>query len=195
MSFSTFFTRRLSLYLALALLTQCSKCKHDPTPQPPPTDPLAALPPETQTGAGTFGYLVNGKPFKAPFATSARGDWQSAIRFAIGSDTNLSGQPTAEELTTHIIMEGQLQSNQTFTLIPSAKPHTIFSSGHNEFTGDAAGDMQCYYSGNFIKMGKVELVKFDGVARIASGRFAFTLYEPGGCDTLRVTNGRFDVKF
>jgi len=39
------------------------------------------------------------------------------------------------------------------------------------------------------------LVKFDGAARIAAGRFAFTLYEPGGCDTLRVTNGRFDVKF
>ena len=37
--------------------------------------------------------------------------------------------------------------------------------------------------------------EFDPVARIASGRFAFKLYEPGGCDTLRVTNGRFDVKF
>lgn len=53
----------------------------------------------------------------------------------------------------------------------------------------------CVYQGNYIKNGQVELVKFDGVARIASGRFAFTLYEPGGCDTLRVTNGRFDVKF
>ncbi|GAB3674341.1 hypothetical protein GCM10027594_35420 [Hymenobacter agri] len=41
----------------------------------------------------------------------------------------------------------------------------------------------------------MELIKFDPVARFAAGRFAFVLYEPGGCDTLRVSNGRFDVKF
>ncbi|MEJ7658764.1 MAG: hypothetical protein WKG07_03625 [Hymenobacter sp.] len=130
------------------------------------------MPPETQTGAGTFGCLVNGKAFKAPFTTSARGDWQSTIRFVVGSDTNLNGQPAAEKLTAHIILEGQLQNNQTFVLIPSANPHTIFSSGYNQFTGDAVGNIQCYYSGNFIKTGQVELVKFDGVARIAAGRFA-----------------------
>jgi len=58
-----------------------------------------------------------------------------------------------------------------------------------------SGNKPCVYEGNFIKTGKVELIKFDGAGRIAAGRFAFTLYEPGGCDTLRVTNGRFDVKF
>lgn len=53
---------------------------------------------------------------------------------------------------------------------------------------------QYFYSGNYIKSGQVELVKSDGMSRIAAGRFPYTLYEPGGCDTLRVTNGRFDVK-
>lgn len=52
-------TTRLPLYLALALLTQCSKCKDDPTPATP-TD---QLPPVTQTGAGTFGCLLNGQAF------------------------------------------------------------------------------------------------------------------------------------
>ena len=42
---------RLPLYLSLALLTQCSKCKNDPTPAKPEDQ----LPPATQTGAGTFG--------------------------------------------------------------------------------------------------------------------------------------------
>jgi flagellar basal body rod protein FlgG len=92
-------------------------------------------------------------------------------------------------------MEGKLINNQVFALIPSANPHTIFSSNRNEFTGDADGSIACYYSGNYIKTGQVTLTKFDGPNRIASGRFAFTLYEPGGCDSLKVTNGRFDVKF
>ncbi|MCI1190173.1 hypothetical protein MON38_22330 [Hymenobacter sp. DH14] len=52
--------RKLLLYAALLTLTQCSKCKNDPQPQPP-ADPLALLPPETQTGQRTFGCLVNGQ--------------------------------------------------------------------------------------------------------------------------------------
>ena len=51
--------RKALLYAALLLLTQCSKCKNDPTP----ADPAAALPPATQTGAGTLGCLVNGQPW------------------------------------------------------------------------------------------------------------------------------------
>ena len=45
------------------LLAQCSKCKgDDPTPQSP-KDLLSLLPPETQTGAGTFSCLLNGQPW------------------------------------------------------------------------------------------------------------------------------------
>jgi hypothetical protein len=75
-----------------------------------------------------------------------------------------------------------------------AKYNRTINFSLNQFsaTANAKG---CYYSGNFIKTGQVTLVRFDSFARVASGRFAFTLYEPGGCDTLRVTNGRFDVKF
>ena len=40
---------KLLLYSALLLLTQCSKCKNDPAPEPP-ASPLSQLPPETQTG-------------------------------------------------------------------------------------------------------------------------------------------------
>jgi hypothetical protein len=40
--------------LALSLLTQCKKADLDPASQ---------LPPATQTGAGTFGCLLNGQPW------------------------------------------------------------------------------------------------------------------------------------
>jgi hypothetical protein len=48
-------TRILLLYLCLLTLTQCSRCKNDPTP----TDQVQ---PATQTGANTFGCFVNGQP-------------------------------------------------------------------------------------------------------------------------------------
>ena len=185
----------LSLLGLALLLVQCHKS--DPDPAPTPTDPVATLPLETQTGAGTFGCLVNAKPFKGTYATSARGDWQATTRLAISSSMNLGGQSTAQQISLNILLGGSLQNAQTFTLISAATPFPTFTPGTNQAIAGVASTNSnlCYYSGNNIKTGQVTLTKFDGVARIASGRFAFTLYEPGGCDTLKVTNGRFDVKF
>ena len=187
--------RKLPLCLALLILTQCSHCKrNDPAPQPP-KDPLSTLPPETQTGAGTVACLVNGKIFICPYPTSVRGDWQSLTRFSLGTGISLDGQQASQNITLITTMNGQLGNNQVFSLISSATPFPIFTPGINQFTIFATVANSCSYSGAHFKTGQVELVKFDGVARIAAGRFAFTLYKPGGCDTLRVTKGRFDVKF
>jgi len=186
--------RKVFLYLCLATLTQCSKCKRDdPLPQPP-RDPLSLLPPETQTGKGTFGCLINGKAYVVPYTTSANGDWQSTTKLAIGGTTRLNGEAGEDITTTLIALNGTLQDNQTFSIISSATPFPIFTPRVNQFYTRVA-ILPCVYDGDYFKSGQIQLVKFDGVARIASGRFAFTLYEPGGCDTLRVTNGRFDVKF
>jgi len=186
---------RLLLYLCLVLLTQCSRCKRD-DPQPePPTDPLSLLPPETAVGKGTMACLVNGQAYLTRFSTSANGDWQSPTRLAVSGGMVLNGQGAASRLSISAALNGVLQNEQTFSLISEATPFPIFTPGVNQFITIASGDLPCYYSGKYITTGRVELVKFDGVRRIAAGRFAFTLYEPGGCDTLRVTNGRFDVKF
>ena len=178
----------LALFLLGLLLAQCKKRAPDPVP----ADPLTLLPPETQTGAGTFGCLVNGKAYTAPYSTSARGDWMSTTR--IGISSSVTESVATKGLSVLLALNGSLTTNQQFTLISSASPYPLFTPGLNQFWAASAGGI-CTYDGSYIKTGRVELVKFDGVARIASGRFAFTLYEPGGCDTLKVTNGRFDVKF
>lgn len=180
----------LLLLLALALLlAQCKKKDPDPTP-PTPADPLAALPAETQTGAGTFGCLVNGKAMsvKSPFL--AIGDWTGAI-----TSLRIVGQTSVPQpdYAIQLLLNGKLLNGQVFSLIPRRQN---FASTNNEFNVDASTKQYtCLYQGNYIKTGQVTLTKFDGSNRIASGRFAFTLYESGGCDTLKVTNGRFDVKF
>ena len=184
---------KLPLYLSLLLLTQCSKCKLDnPTPLPP-KDPLSVLPAETQTGAGTLGCLVNGNAYATVSSVKCRGDWQGVRALFISGGANAGAVFGKEKFSVGLLLTGELRSGQLFDLVRFKQP---VSSSLNQFVADAvAGSKPCVYEGNYIKTGKVELLKFDGVARIASGRFAFTLYEPGGCDTLRVTQGRFDVKF
>ena len=183
--------RKVFLYLCLATLTQCSKCKKDdPTPKP---EIPAELPPETQSGVGTCGCLVNGKAYATLSSTKCRGDWQGLNTLAISADCNMGSSYGSDFFSTGMLLNGRLQSGQVFRLTKFNQPIDFTMS---QFVVNATtANYICVYQGNYIKNGQVELVKFDGVARIASGRFAFTLYEPGGCDTLRITNGRFDVKF
>jgi len=179
---------KLLLYSALLLLTQCSKCKNDPTPEPP-KDPLTLLPPETQTGAGTFGCLINGKAMNVRSSFLTLGDWTSPNSLRVLGSTSATGP----EYSFQMVLRGRLSSGETFNLVSYRKP---FAGIGNEFGANSSTqNYSCIYSGDYVKTGRIELVKFDGVQRIAAGRFAFILYEPGGCDTLRVTNGRFDVKF
>lgn len=180
----------LTLFMLCLLLTQCKKRALNPVA----TDPLTLLPPETQMGAGTFGCLVNGNAYTASYVTSARGDWMSTTRLGISSSLTESAAPLTKGISLLLALNGSLDTNQQFTLISSATPAPLFTPGRNQFWAASAGGT-CTYDGSYLKTGKIELLKFDGVTRIASGRFALTLYEPGGCDTLRITHGRFDVKF
>jgi len=183
--------RHWPLYLSLFLLTHCRHRKRD-DPQPePPKAPLSLLPPETQTGAGTFGCLVNGQAYLTRTSIKCSGNLQGFNVLYVSADCSADGTFSGEVFSTGLLLAGILENGQSFPLVEFNKPVDMT---RNQFVADA-NRTQCGYRGNFIKTGRVELVKFDGVRRIAAGRFAFTLYEPGGCDTLRVTNGRFDVKF
>lgn len=50
--------KKLFFYLLFIPLLSLSDCEDDPAPK----DPIDQLPPETQTGANTFGCLINGVP-------------------------------------------------------------------------------------------------------------------------------------
>jgi hypothetical protein len=184
---------KLPLYLALLLLTQCSKCKHD-DPQPQPPTPLEQLPAETQSGAGTLGCLVNGDAFVAPVSALAFGEWIALDKLGI-SATKMG---THNLVNFSILLHGSLRDNQQFSFLANGPSNTAptYTAGLNEFTAGYTAT-SCYYNGVYIKSGQLTLLKCDLVARIAAGRFSFTLPPaPGsGCDTLRVTDGRFDIRF
>lgn len=172
---------KLLLYASLLLLTQCSKCKDtDPVPKEPD------LPAETQTGAGTLGCKVNGKVFAVTSSVFVGGTWGCVDCFYVGADTRGNGD---SYLNMYFSLSGSNASGAVFQLLPA-----LPSVPPARYGAAAANTNACNYDVSRLLTGQVTLTRFDGLARVASGRFAFTLYKPG-CDTLRVTDGRFDVRF
>jgi hypothetical protein len=55
-------------------------------------------------------------------------------------------------------------------------------------------DTGCKLSTSPTQSGTVVITRLDPVARIAAGRFSFTLEKPG-CGRVEVTEGRFDTPF
>ena len=173
---------KLPLYLALVLLTQCSKCKDDPAP-------IAQLPPATQTGANTLGCLVNGQPW-TPQGNSGSSNFSIVYDQALGASFDLQAyryQQVPTDNYQNLIMDGsRLRGPKTYDLRDSLDTRV---SWYNRLTG-------CYLnsrdSGTYCK-GTLAITKLDLQAGIIAGTFSFTLAKPG-CDTVRVTDGRFDKR-
>ena len=175
--------RKLPLYLSLLLLTQCSKCRRD---DPAPVD---QLPPATQTGAGTFGCLLNGQ------AWTPRGNDGF-------SNYSVSYDPTYHLGTLSVAayrLSGNGADQQTIGFssdsIRATGTYFFKKAGRHQAGVENRATICRYYSqdaGVYCK-GYFAITRLDLSAGIISGTFAFTLHRPG-CDTVCVTNGRFDRK-
>jgi hypothetical protein len=149
-----------------------------------PAADLTKLPPETQEGKNTFGCLVNGKV------------WRNQGTISLYS-TNLEASKT-----------------QNVTIIAYKRVDNIYESISLAIIADRVGKYKLDYvnAGLFRNMastcnegghtplsGDLEITKYQvteingGRRLIVAGRFNFlTLAYPCG-DTIRVTNGRFDI--
>ena len=176
---------KLLLYSALLLFTQCIGCKKKgPTPDPP-QDPVAQLPPETQTGQRTFGCLVNGQPWT--LAGSPLGGPLLAAQY---HDRRLSISMvglTADKSSSGGVMQIGIDKITT-------SGRYILSREDTSFVSYDDAKANCLYRTDVSHPATVEITRLDPVARIASGRFAFTLETPS-CGKVVVTGGRFDCRF
>jgi hypothetical protein len=170
--------------LLLAALLGLSQCKHnDP-------DPVDQLPPATQTGANTFGCLVNGQVW------TPKG-YNGTSNYSVAYDTGLNGG--VFYLDTYIYNPGS--PNEQSIILYANKMGQVgqysFRSPQRtraSFNDDKTG---CYWSSRdsttIYRRGTLTITRLDLQAGIIAGTFSFTLYKPG-CDSVRVTNGRFDKK-
>jgi hypothetical protein len=176
------FLMRFHLLPALALLLLFTQCKKD--------DPISALPPETQTGAGTFGCLVNGQPW-TPLGNNGY------------SNYSVSYDPTYANGTLNVgcyryVGTGADDYQLVGFFLDSMKTAGIYSLtsvGHREGIFADRSRNTCQFMGGdpYYRRGQLIITRLDKQAGVISGTFAYTLYKPG-CDSVRITQGRFDRK-
>ena len=183
----------LPLYLALLLLTQCSKCKNDPAP----VTPADQLPPATQTGANTFGCLLNGQPFTPS-------GFSGTPNFLVSYDPGLNGgnfvvtaYRNVDKTTKkqYVGFSGiQITQPGTYTL---KTPTDLSKPGpHIAYFADNRNASPCdeyLFGPGTTTEGRFTITRLDLAAGIIAGTFEFTLAQPS-CETIVVTQGRFDKK-
>ncbi|MCW3073455.1 MAG: hypothetical protein JWP69_524 [Flaviaesturariibacter sp.] len=151
------------------------------------------LPPITQTGANTFGCLINGNVYIAK-GYNGTGTPNPKIQFDIG----LNGLPylsiDAKQLNKEHISEGQvfvaianISGTGTYTYPSSFN----FSVGWNKYIANCG---MLAFDTTIKQWGEANITKYDLTNHIISGTFNFK-YKTQTCDTIRVTDGRFDFKF
>ncbi|GAA4352522.1 hypothetical protein GCM10023185_12310 [Hymenobacter saemangeumensis] len=171
----------LFLTAAAALFSACGK--DDP-------DPVDQLPPATQTGANTFGCLVNGQPW-TPKGNNGTSNYTVSYDPAYRYGTlNVGAYRYVGKGTNDYQIVGIYSDSLRHTGVCKILPR----GRHGASVVDRMNGCEAHSidAGTFCR-GQFTITRLDLQAGIVSGTFSFTLYKPG-CDSIRVTDGRFDRK-
>ncbi len=179
----------LMILLWLPLAVGCKK--KNPEPQ---------LPPATQEGKNTFGCLVNGKVWLPEGRTSTFSSNLSILY----EPPSFKGGGTSIEANRY--RKGEIDQTLALGVDSVAKYGTgsyrlqcvinppYPTGGVGNFQDHIRGcEYYCNRDGTVLLEGNCKLTKLDLANKIVSGTFAFTLAKLG-CDTIKITDGRFDMK-
>ncbi|NMH27534.1 DUF6252 family protein [Flavobacterium silvaticum] len=157
--------QKLISCLILLILASCQK---DDSPQ----NPVDQLPPITHSGEDTFGFLLNGEPI---------------------SVTNSLGM-------TAIYQGGGIQFGSRGVYIVALDPFTVnvpyafLDIGQGTARAEYTQNQACYYDEADTFEGSVTFLHINTVNYTISGTFEFSTVNDQ-CDTVRITNGRFDMRY
>ena len=169
----------------LLILTTGTNCKKN--------NPESGLPPATQEGKNTCGFLVNGKvwlPRGDNGYPNLTFDYDETL---YGGSFSLSGYRYEPNDNTKFSGFGVSARN---IVTPGRYNLNLSSDGIGRYS-KASGSSLCYYEWydtipNF--KAHLNITKLDKINRIVSGTFEFAQLKIG-CEEVRITQGRFDMKF
>jgi hypothetical protein len=173
----------LALLVLSATLTHCSNCKENVIPE-------GSLPPETLTGAGTFGCKINGS------------DWV-ASRVGFFAATKATYDPTYKDGTFTLTANTFKKNVDTFdyfnisiTSFNKTGTYSFLDNANINFHRETTGCEYVLQHPSVIPVisGSINIKKVDVNSRIIAGTFECITHVKD-CDTLKITDGRFDVKF
>jgi len=158
----------------------------------PPVNQLSLLPAATQTGAGTFGCLVNGQAFVPGGSLFSGSHEQCNYIYTNGGyyftilttnqDYNNDVKQVVVETDSLAISEGEIL------------PLKLFSAGNADASYSIIANNINRYETNNSTAGQLIITKFDQSNQIVSGTFYFNSIGVAG-DTVKVTDGRFDMLY
>ncbi len=185
--------RSIQLFvIAISILSLSMQCEKQ---YPPGTPEIDKLPPATQTGANTFGCLIDGKAF------TPKGTWGSdglqvyyqyvdnAYHFNIGVTRKELNAPLRDLLIRSHNIELQ---ETTYQLVEMDAPGN-FGSEYCIYNPNKDGFDDIYRTTPIVK-GEITFIRFDVINQIASGTFWFDAINDKG-EKVEVREGRFDVHY
>jgi hypothetical protein len=161
------------LFLLLLTTFTLSSCNNDDDKS---TNPIDQLPPETQIGANTFGFLVNGQPISITNTSQVTAIYQGGgVQFGAGGIFIVVLNPFEVNINYEFMDIGQ--SNARVRYFVNLDPQ-----------------LGCQYGFNDTYQGSVTFTKIDTVNFIIAGTFEFSTVNDN-CENINITNGRFDLQY
>ncbi len=172
---------RWLLYASLVLLTRCGHGKqNDPAP-------VNQLPPATQTGANTFGCLVNGKAY-IPQGNNGTPNfvllYEPGVQKSGFNILTYRKDGGYQDMNLYCGWAMPLQKHTFAIGLPVVEASGWYTGPAGDFDNDG---------GLKYRHGQLVITRLDEQAGVIAGTFEFTSVNTKG-DTLKVTQGRFDSK-
>jgi len=164
------------LFMALALtLNSCNSDDDDHIP----TNPIDQLPPPTQNGENTFGFLLNNQPINVTSLSQQVAIYQGGI-------LQLGGGIDNANMDIHVIINVSepLSLNEVYDLTNTPNNLAIFVNN----------GLNCYYDYPNTIDGSLTLTNFNQTNYVVSGTFEFSTVNEL-CEPVYITNGRFDMQY
>lgn len=176
--------------LSLLLTTGCKKEKTE----------LERLPPATQEGKNTAGFLLDGKAWTPSLSYTDYGSPVGAlwIKTSVGRTLRLSFARSDKEgnnrtswscFLPHIVGRGHFTFNQEFSSNTGDR-----NPAYAVYSQLRPNPKRRFITGPDAQ-GSLTITRFDTVAHIVAGTFEIKVQEDGGTETHELTQGRFDLSF
>ena len=180
------------LLLTFFIFSQCKKSI--------PANPIDELPPETQTGANTFGCLVDGKAFKPGGASLSGGSFRcfyqnlgSAINggYYFGVSGTFRNNSNGSGSTVGLYTDSfKIEANTKYKPLIRVKgnPYALYSS----YTSNLS--YQSYETDGSTYKGEFWIKKLDTISQIVAGTFWYDAVNTAG-QKVEIREGRFDMHY
>ena len=165
--------KRLVFILLLLFAGICCSCKNDDDNSCIGVD---CLPPETQTGENTFGFLVNGESFNIRNTSKQTAIYQGGfIQFGAGGIYMVVSDPLEIGVDYQLSYQG----------VESPRARYYVNTDPN---------LGCQYDFSDTYQGNLVFTNIDTQNFVISGTFEFSAIKDG-CENVDVTEGRFDLQY